>query len=110
MKNRKRYCFTRTKTKYFNEAWALIGAAELEAKYGSNLRTYKCLCGWWHVYDQTKKRQKDESRESRSARRKRRHKEKREARQARRQLRYQRRKEFTMAVQVWENEGGACST
>jgi len=110
---KKKWCPTR-KPRHFNEAWAEIAARENGEKYGSNLRTYKCFCGWWHVYDRNKARAVDEARESRTVRRIRRRREiKKEQRALKLEKKERRRqlyRERVHALQCWEDDGGSCST
>lgn len=115
-KMKRRHCPTR-KLKYFNDAWAQIAADELSEKFNSHYDIYRCICGWWHTYDQSKKHAKENQRESRSTRRR------RAARgessplqvlreqQRREEAAFQRRRKKTrkeIPIRVWEDDGGAC--
>lgn len=55
---RRRYCPTK-KFKIFNEAWALLKCEELGARDGDVHKPYRCVCGWWHTLNLSKRRRKD---------------------------------------------------
>lgn len=105
------------KMKYFNDSWAKIAAEQLSERLGSSFATYRCICGWWHVYDRSKKHANEQRREPRSARRRRaargepsplqkllenRRREKVKAKR----LRQRAHKE--LPLRAWEDDGGAC--
>ncbi len=108
------------KLKYFNEAWAQIGAAQQTERLGGSFRPYVCRCGWWHIFDKAKQRRKENARESRSARRKRsrrgepppgealRREQKRLKRARYKRRQRARREAEALPLRVWEDDGGAC--
>lgn len=104
------------KIKHFNEAWADLAAQRQSADFDSYHRSYKCVCGWWHTYDKTKRTHNAETRESRGARRSRvkrgepgpgvvRLMEKKRAQNRAKRARQRRTAE--LPLRVWEDDGGA---
>jgi len=106
------------KLKHFNEAWAEIAAQEQATDLGLRFGTYRCRCGWWHTYDVSKKRAKEDQREPRSVRRQRSARgeppplqmlREEQQREQRRHRQYRRRLCQELPFRVWEDDGGACA-
>lgn len=113
---KRKHCPT-GKLKHFNEAWADITAERQSEDFGCRQSSYRCTCGWWHTYNRSKKRTKEQQREPRNARRRRSQRgepppfqmlREQEARERKRLRQLRKRQRADLPLRTWEDDGGAC--